>query len=257
MQDIKQLSIALAHAAEHQNQHAVLVAGQALTIWGAYYLAGKRSPADLAPLNSRDIDFYEGNPSNVRAYINRYQAILEGNQIRLTDVRYASLDDNTFQTAILALEVPWEKDPLVVDFLDSINGLSQKELKGGADEISLYGKNFWVLNPVLCLKSRISNLINLYPRLGKNQARIEEEQQRVALMIEIVRLHLQDLISEEGTYRLGLNRLKVIIDIAKSRLGRQLLSRHQLKILEAVPQEGLPARFYQFVLKDAKNCLKK
>jgi hypothetical protein len=50
---------------------------------------------------------------------------------------------------------------------------------------------FWVLNPVLCLKARIHNLLYLYPRLGSSEEKARIEYERVKTAILVVRLHLK------------------------------------------------------------------
>lgn len=257
MSDIQELTTVLAKAAIDREDHAILVAGQALAFWGEYYFDESAPLYQLDPLTSRDIDFYERRKDKVASYIEQARVQLEERGIRIKEVNYPGIEDHTIHTAILALEIPDEPDALLVDFLWSVDGLKDQEVLKGADKIEIDEYVLYVLNPILCLKSRINNLLVLYPRLGVPKEKMETEIQRVIAGIQITKVHLQDLVYNEGNIREAHKRAQLIIQIARRRMGRTLLKKHGINILDAIPSAGLNPNFYKYVLPAAEQKLNK
>jgi len=234
-----------------EDDHVVLVAGQALAVWGAYYLADNIPLEQLSPLASRDIDFFEARTARVKDYVVRLKEYFEKNNLTMK-VSYPTADDFTPNVALMAISSPDEPEPLIVDFLNGICGLSTTEIEKGADKIRIGAEEFWILNPAFCLKSRIYNLVDLYPRLGKSSDKIDNEKARVKLGILIVKYHLLELMYHipDGD-RIAANRVKIIIEIAKSQLGKKLWRQKEISVLDAIPERGLDPKFYQYVYNDA------
>lgn len=256
MIDIQELTLELANAAKDGENHAILVAGQALAFWGGYYLPGDAPHNQLSPLASLDIDFFERRKERVLAYIEHAREVLDREGIRVDDIAFPSIDDHTINTALVQLKLPHQEEPLIIDFIHGIDGLKDTEVIKGSDKVIIGEVEFWVLNPVLCLKARIHNLLYLYPRLGRSGDKIRIECERVKAAILIVRLHLEDMLGNHpDQYRNVQNRVNVIIGIACRKMGRDLIDRYKMSVLDAIPRMGLKPEFYQYVLMDAKKKL--
>lgn len=233
------------------DDHVVLVAGQALAVWGAYYLANDIPLDQLSPLASRDIDFYETRTARVKKYVVKLKEYFDKNNL-IMQVNYPGPDDFTINVALMSIRSPGETEPLIIDFLNGIGGVSSTEMGKGADRITIGNDSFWILNPAYCLKSRIYNLMDLYPRMGKSAEKMENEEARVKLGILIVKYHLLELIYHvpDGE-RIAADRVKIIIEIAKGKLGKSLWRKKGISVLDAIPDHGLNPKFYQYTYIDA------
>lgn|GEM_PF-2742445 len=254
--DLIDISRDLGVAAQSGTAKSILVAGQALAFWGAYYL-DEHAPAeyDIA-LASRDIDFFERRIERVREYIDAMKSVVETYGAQMSDPLYPTLDDSTFQTAILELNHPSLSQPIIIDFLGSVDGLTDQEVECGADTINVNGKSLPILNPVLCLKARIHNLLVLYPRLGKSDDRMAVELLRVKAAIEIVRAYLIDLRQhnpKDGA-RKAHQRIRPLLKLArKNSLGRELYRRYAVNVLDAFEGAGFPDRFMTTTVADLRQ----
>jgi hypothetical protein len=156
----------------------------------------------------------------------------------------------------MTLNIPGEEEALIVDFIDHVEGVLDKDFNNqGVDKITIGDGSFWIMNPVLCLKARIHNLVSLYPRLGKSPERMDVEIERVKLAIKIVKEHLKDVLAHD--VRKALTRSKVVTGISKRRIARDLLDRHGINILDAIPLEGFPALYYERELPDFQRKLQR
>ena len=133
--------------------------GKRWPFWGGYYLPGNAPLNQLPPLASLDIDFFEQRKERVRAYIEHAREVLDREGIRVDDIAFPSIDDHTINTALIHLKLPHQEEPLIVDFINDIGGLKDIEVIKGSDKVIIGEVEFWVLNPVLCLKARIHNLV--------------------------------------------------------------------------------------------------
>lgn len=257
--DVESLSLELAEIFSDEadpGRRVVLVAGQALAVWGAYYL-GELPLDQLSPLASRDIDFYTARIESVKNHITQLEQHLQKQDLSL-QVNFAHIDKDAHAPNALLMRISSQdgSEPVIVDFLDTLYGLTPKELMKGNDKITMGEQSFYILNPVLCLKARISNLLDLYRRLGKSEERMANEEERVKLGIQIVHAHLSELIYHvPNGQRIAHSRAKVILEIAKSSLGRKLLREKHINILTAIPMQGLDDQFYKHGYLDAHRKL--
>jgi hypothetical protein len=133
-----------------------VVGGQATNLWAWYYRS--RSP-DLQfdePLTSLDIDYF-GSFRVAQDF-----AVAIGGQVLRPDANTM----NSPNTAIVLAE--YQGKPLLIDFLNGILGVTLKELETGVAvimvEADLQGETrqaeIAVLHPVLCLRSRVANMLH-------------------------------------------------------------------------------------------------
>lgn len=236
-------------------EKSILVAGQALAVWGVYYL-DKRIPLDqLSPLTSRDIDFYNKRATSIAEYAEHVRSYLQDHGLHLSTY-HVTMTDHTPNTAKWYIHDD-SNNGIGIDFLDYLSGLSREEIERNADEISIGDKAFLILSPVFCLKARINNLLILYPSLGKSKERIENEEERVKLGIQIVKYHLQEMHywPNPETQKIAMKRTMQVIKLAKSSLGRQLYKTRGISVLDAIPLGVFDDRFYQHTLTNAAKKL--
>lgn len=129
-------------------------------------------------------------------------------------------------------------------FLGTVEGIEANSIK--SVPIDLDGLTLRVLHPVECLKTRIHNLVELYPKLYRDgHERIEVEQLRVAAGLEIVRRYFMECLSGEGVE----NDSRITAQIADvCRYGqtvkcRKLLRQHRISIADAIPEGFIDKRF--------------
>lgn len=164
-----------------------VIGGQATNLWAWYYRDRDPDLRQDHPLTSRDIDYF----GSIKA-AESLAAALGGKVIK------ATLDDmNTPNSAVVLATINGK--PLQIDFLNGVLGVTRRELKKGVAVIEaaadVDGKEcraqIPVLHPVLCLKSRIANM--LHPMLRRRDA-FAWAQLHVA--IAIVRVYIADALDD-------------------------------------------------------------
>lgn len=246
MLDLETLSLDLANLLSNPTQEggSILVAGQALAFWGHYYL--DEGLEDLSPLASRDIDFFNRRINNVKKYAQNVRFYLQDHGLELEE-DYPNMDDNSFVSGLWQIKnvSSPQKEGVIVDFLNYISGLKDGEVEKYADSIEFDGKSFQVLSPVSCLKTRVHNLLNVYPG-QKSDEKIENEEERVKLAIKIVHKHITELHywGKQGSKQ-SVKRALQVLEIASSDLGKRLYKEKQISILDAIPQNVFDKRFYE------------
>lgn len=263
MINIESLAIDMATLfAEEAGDKSILVAGQALAVWGVYYL-GEHIPMDqLSPLASRDIDFYHTRKVGVERYATLMKDYLNQNGLEL-EAYYPGPEEATINVGKWVIREAEknepESDPIEIDFINFISGITTQEIKNenNVDTFIVGANKFKILCPTLCLKARINNLLDLYPRLLKPEDRLQNEEERVKLGIQIVCYHIRELIYQKDDTRRAHDRANQIIEIAKSRNGRLLFRSKGISVLDAIPREGLNAKFYSHHLVDADKKMRR
>ncbi len=261
MIDIESLAIEMAALfKEESDDSAILVAGQALAAWGVYYLSDKVPMEQLSALASRDVDFYNTRTAEVKKYALLMADYLNSHGLQM-DVYYPEPGDPTNNVGkwLIKESSPGQEqsEPVEIDFINFISGLNNNEINQNVDVFTIGDKSFEILSPVLCLKARINNLLNLYPTIGKSAERMENEEQRIRLGIQIVRSHLNELILQANLPRLAHTRAGQILDIAKSSNGRRLYAEKGISVIDAIPIHGLHEKFYQISMRDAEQKMKR
>jgi hypothetical protein len=142
----------------------VVIGGQATNLWAWYYRDQDPALRQDQPLTSRDIDYF----GSFKA-AESLAAALGGRVVK------ATLDDmNTPNSAVVLATVNGK--PLRIDFLNGVLGVTRSEVEQGVAVIEagaeVEGKEYRaripVLHPVLCLKSRIANM--LHPLLARRDS---------------------------------------------------------------------------------------
>lgn len=217
---------ALTSAAEDE----VLVGGQALAAWVVRY--GIRLPARVASI-SNDVDFLARSAA-ATGRVEHFAAVLGGeshfpNERALTALvgqAYRRLSDDEF---------------LNVDVLFKLIGLSAKEVRERAIQLTSTAGSFWVMHPLHVLKSR---LVNLY-KLPEKQNEKGEMQLRLA--IEVVRAFMGEKASEGTAADLASGRSPVqryvnsVVMMARSDAGKKVAKRAGIHVADAVDPSLFPA----------------
>lgn len=206
----------------------VLVGGQALAFWAHYYRA--RLPADLRPYVTLDVDFL-GTSVQAKAFADR----LPGARLYVP-----SLDDHTPSSGrVVARNVLGRT--LEVDFLHSLVGLSETEVRRNAVEIKDGQGRLLVrvMHPVYCLESRIKNLALLPDK--RNRFGVAQAQ----LAVQVVRLHVRRVLAEPNGTRKALKLVERLAELAASEPGKRCFVEYRVDVLRAIPARALPVPEFQ------------
>jgi hypothetical protein len=134
-----------------------MIGGQATNLWVWFYAPREPKLQTSSPLTSRDIDYF-GTPAVAKVFADAI-----GGKLVLPTMDHM----NTPSSARVHASING-KD-LVIDFLNGVLGVKNNELRrGGASTIEVEadadGKavrvEIKVLHPVLCLKSRVANMLS-------------------------------------------------------------------------------------------------
>jgi hypothetical protein len=202
----------------------VLVGGQALAFWAHYYRT--RLPDDLTPYVTLDLDFL-GTSAHAKAFADG----VPGSRLWVP-----SLDDHTPSSGrVVARNVLGRT--LEVDFLHSLAGLSEGDVRRNAIEINDPQGRLLVrvMHPVYCLESRIKNLVLLpskRDRFGIAQAQ---------LAVRVLRAHIRHVLEEAGGPRKALRLIERVGELALSEPGKRCFIEFRVDVLQAVPARSMPA----------------
>ncbi len=180
---------------------------------------------------------------------------LKENNLKLTE-EYPSADRHTNNVGIWQITDVASNESVIVDFLNYLSGIKQHEVEKpeNIEKMTIGQYTFQILSPTICLKARISNLLDLYPAI-KSAEKIANEKERVKLAVKIVHQHLLEVAAID--MRHAYNRAKQILEIAKSRLGKRLFKQENISVLDAIPKGIFNENFYNFCLKDASEKMGK
>jgi hypothetical protein len=144
----------------------VLVGGQAVNFWASYYEARVPELASEAPFTSKDIDFC-GDQRAVRVCAER----LGGTP------RVATFDDATPNTGTVVF-VDGAGVTRTLDIVSAPYGLDAAEVHATALPVEILddagassGVRFYVMHPVLCMESRVHNVVGLPGYYDTDQGR--------------------------------------------------------------------------------------
>jgi len=206
-----------------QTYGLIVVGGQALTLWAGQYLLDELTGEEVGFVTSDDLDFI-GN----RLSIDYCEQALN-----LT-FRRATLDDNTPNLAVA--ELLWDGDQrIVIDILESIAGVTKKEIQSGLEAVELDGVMVALIDPVTCLKSRLYNLFAPWT------ADRQREAIRVRLAARASNYYLRELLITQGEgFAAVRGQFRMIRDMALSTLGKRAYIEHGIDLLAALPiDEGI------------------
>jgi hypothetical protein len=122
-------------------------------------------------------------------------------------------------------------EKIVIDFLSSVHGINDKEVIEHRIKVRYRNAEFYILHPLHCLKSRISNVINLYRDDHISLTRIE-------IAIAIVKRRIIGLLDAERK-RQALKETEFVFRLARnSRFGVRPFLLYGLDVFEAIPKDS-------------------
>ena len=213
--------------AQTRTDDIVLIGGQAVAFWIGYF----NIEPQLAAL-TRDID-YLGTKAEARRASARLKVPHR--------LRIATLDDATPGTALLAVDMAGYPEPVLIDYLAEIVGVSSGEITRSAVTLEFQGEPLRVIHPLQLLQAKIWNLYRLAAKRtpeGIEQARLAIE--IVIAFVERAGMSQRDLLKTVET----------IGRFAATTPARYARDHHRLDCLAAVPpsvfEHGmLPPAFHE------------
>lgn len=194
----------------------ILVGGQALAIWHFHYLHGKEGARDFHYAFSDDIDFF-----GLKICIQFLEQKLNSR------AKVPENFDPTINLGLFKIRTEVFPDGLIVDLINSVGGLSAKEIKEGVEVLSVDDFNFPLINPYLCLKSRIHNYFATY------KADKDKEINRVEISLRVCREYLNDML-DVGWDKKSSSVIEGIIKIALSINGCDLFIKNNIDLLDCI-----------------------
>lgn len=210
---------------ETRSESTVLIGGQAVAFWIQYFGIPARQPA-----LTDDIDYL-----GTRADARRASARLKVPHA----LRIATFDDNTPNSAVLAVDLHDYPQPVLIDYLAGIIGVDSKAIEKSAVVIEFEGEPLRVLHPLQLLQSKIWNLYRL------EQKRTPQGVEQARLAIEIAAAFIE---RTRTTQRELLKAIEATGRFAATAPARFAAKTYGLDCLNAVPasvlREGaLPEKF--------------
>ena len=162
-----------------------VIGGQATNLWAWLYRPTEPKLQNSSPLTSRDVDYF-GTKEAAEAF-----AVAIGGELLLP-----TMDDmNTPNSAVVRATINGKE--LLIDFMHGVLGVKHDELRKGVSiigvEADVEGKTvsaeIAVLHPILCLKSRIANMLS--PILMR---RDELAWAQLNAAFIVVRRHIEDAL---------------------------------------------------------------
>ncbi|XGA81306.1 hypothetical protein OR573_06630 [Halomonas sp. CH40] len=212
---------------EHQ-ERLVLLGGQAIAFWGAYFFEDRLETPEAAALTSSDLDIAAGSKEGVRVLARAWEA----------SATFPGPDDQTPNMAVIELQRPELREGgghFTVDVMNSVYGnVDASDLTAWSelvewtlDEEAHSVVRFRVVSPQMLLWTRIANLQYRY----MSESATQRELVRTKVLCEIVREHLdnfaQDILLEPALRRPALKHAAFVYrDIAKRRETRVVLANH-------------------------------
>ena len=223
---------------------AFIIGGQATNVWAWFYQDKEPDLRLTGPLTSEDIDYFGSQEAAGMV------AEALGGKL-LLPLR----DDHTPSTAQIVTTIKGK--PLIIDFLGAVLGIGDRELRRGVSILEVAGEIegrsttvlIKLLHPVLCLKSRMINMLHPATRRTDRVARTQAEASLV-----IVRRYIDDTLDDDDGWKEARNcfatlywylRSDEYVKIADVQLGIDVL-----EIIRAfVADERIDPRYRELQLK--------
>lgn len=209
-----------------RTESAVLIGGQAVAFWSRYFNIEPRLPTLTG-----DVDYLGTKAAAKRA----------SGQLKLPhDLKIATLDDATPNTAVLSVDVEGYSEPVLIDYLASIIGIETKDIEKTAILAEFNGQPLRVLHPLLLLQAKIWNLYRL------EEKRTEEGIEQARLAIEIAAAFIREAGMERRELLDAIETIGRFAATAPARFARRFGLNCMKAIPETVFNEGvLPAEFHE------------
>lgn len=207
-----------------EQHQLVIVGGQALAFWFAA-LRLQNSASTLNYLFSDDLDF-AGNNGAVSFCEERL-----GIRFKRPSEVEGGMQQATINLGAARIARVGEGESIIVDVLSHVPGISDADLARGIDVISVDGVEFAIINPLLCLKARVSNFYAVYkPDKVKELGRIQ-------LCVQMIRKYLAGDLGADGWSKQVSKDIQVLAEMSLSEQGRNLAVEHGVDFMEAVPAD--------------------
>lgn len=202
---------------------AVLVGGQALAFWIAFYAV--RMDDVPGAIVTKDADFL-GSREDAR----RFSIVIGGT---LEYPKNTSILAGVVRKKISATE------EFEVDVLRTLNGLSAADVKKHAKQIadSTSGARYLVMSPMDCLVSRLENIRSI----AEKQTEEGAWQARVA--VRVARAYIDELL-KNGQQREAIRSATEVLRAATHAMGMNAFRKHGIDVLDAVPIEGYTTKTF-------------
>ena len=212
----------------------ILVGGQAIETWGLYF--GVLPPTgEYAPL-TEDADFL-GSKEDAKWLC----SLLGKRDTEL--IINKDIFGPSPNTAIAFIRRP-DGRVLLMDFLRTVVGLSETEIKALAVRVDVGGVPISVLHPLLCLESRLANLEQLPTKRNTNGV------MQAQWAVNIAEKYLLRMRSDGASDRDMIKACSRIAEAAEYRSGPYCFQNFEIDPLKAVSSEVLDAIGGRFVSDD-------
>lgn len=210
----------------------VMVGGQALYFWVARYLWLNLTDKQLSQIESSDIDFFANKAS--------FKEIIENWNPSEFDVgvRVASIDDNTPNIGVIYV---FDKSGMmIVDFLSTVNGITDREVKSESSTFNIGPYPLTILSPHAILKSRLANMFHL----GYNEHKVEREMTRISILGKVIDSYIEELI-DEGQVKKAMKVMDYTLSLHLSKDGRKAYSDYGIEVINDLNLDNhrLPTQF--------------
>ncbi|MCE9639329.1 MAG: hypothetical protein K8S22_04125 [Betaproteobacteria bacterium] len=213
--------------AQTRSDSTVLIGGQAVAFWIRHFNIQSRIPA-----LTRDIDYL-----GTKAEAKRAAARLTFPHV----LKIATFDDATPNSALLLVEMKGYPEPILIDYLASIIGLTSRDITSSAVTIGFEQESLLILHPLHLLQSKIWNLYHLAAK------RTPEGIEQARLSIEIAGAFIEQAEMEQ---RELLKAIEAIGKFAATTPARYVRENFGLDCLKAIPSSvfkvgALPPAFHE------------
>jgi len=200
------------------NEDTVIVGGMAVSLLAEVYGVSSETPC-----MTTDGDYLGGTLA-----LEESERKLAGFTVR----KYlATLDDQaTPNSGRLAVEIGPDVEPIGLDFLFRIDGMSTDEVEQKAVSVEVDGKPVRVMHPVLLLESKIGNLA-MYPA-KRNVAGINQ----ALLAIRIAEAYLEQCLRQDDAQRPVLVVVERLARFAQREAACYVYKAFGLDVMDAVPE---------------------
>lgn len=201
---------------ETHSDTAVLIGGQAVSIWSRYFNIQARLPT-----LTNDID-YLGTKIEAKRVSDRLKIPHK--------LKIAIFDDNTPSSALLSVDLEGYPEPVLIDYLAAIIGVESKAVEKSAVVVEFEGKPLRILHPLQLLQAKIWNLYRL------ERKRTPQGLEQVRLAIEIAAAFIEQAGMEQRDL---LNAIEAIGRFALTNPARFADEKYGLDSMQAIPASVL------------------
>jgi hypothetical protein len=211
-------------------QGTILVGGQAVAFWSAYFGIRSRLPA-----LTKDIDFLA----------TRHDAKRAAAQLRLPHkLKLATLEDPPPNIAVLSVRLSGYPEPVLIDFLSGVVGLDSKDIVRSAVVVEIDKVRLAIMHPLQLLQAKLWNLYRLPVK------RSPEGVEQARLSIGIAAGFIERQRRDGASQRELLEMVERVGRFAATAPARYARDEQGLECLEAVPESilekgVLPAAFHE------------